>query len=71
MLVLSAAPVLSLLAQWWRAEWIPRPAPNPDKQARQSVMDLLRIAPLRRIFIANAVVLFAGALVNNRTGTRK
>ena len=53
LLVLSACIVLSLLAQWWRAEWIPRPAPNPGKTGGQSVMDLLRIPPLRRIFIAS------------------
>jgi predicted MFS family arabinose efflux permease len=53
LLVLSGGIVLSLLAQWWWAAWIPRPAPNPGKHGGQSVMDLLRIPPLRRIFIAS------------------
>jgi MFS family permease len=53
LLALSACVVLSLLAQWWRAASIPRPAPSPGNEAGQSVLDLLRIAPLRRIFIAS------------------
>jgi predicted MFS family arabinose efflux permease len=64
LLVLSSGIVLSLLAQWWRAEWIPRPSHNPDKQGGQSVLDLLRIAPLRRIFIASGFMSGAWDLYN-------
>ncbi len=64
LLVLSGGIVLSLLAQWWRAEWIPRPSHNPDKQGGQSVLDLLRIAPLRRIFIASGFMSGAWDLYN-------
>ena len=53
LLVLSGALVLSLLAQWWCARWLPRPPRNPGKQSGQSFMDLLRIPPLRRMFIAS------------------
>src|SRR3954470_14098333 len=64
LLVLSATLVLSLLAQWWRAAWIPRAAPKAEKQAGGSVGDLLRIAPLRRIFIASVFMSGAWDLYN-------
>src|SRR5215218_5992611 len=53
LLVLAVCLVLSLLAQWRGARWIPRPAPHAGKQDGETVFDLLRIAPLRRIFIAS------------------
>ncbi|MDB5809508.1 MAG: hypothetical protein JWN94_1630 [Betaproteobacteria bacterium] len=64
LLVLSCTLVLSLLAQWWRASLIPRPSPKTDKQAGESVLDLLRIAPLRRIFIASGFLSGAWDLYN-------
>jgi len=64
LLVLSAGIVLSLVAQRWRADWIPRPSHNPDKHGGQSVLDLLRIAPLRRIFIASGFMSGAWDLYN-------
>lgn len=64
LLVLSTCLVLSLLAQWWRAEWIPPASPNPDKHAGQSVMDLLRIPALRRIFLASGFLSGAWDLYN-------
>ena len=56
--------VLSLVAQWWRADSIPRPAPNVSQEGGQSVLDLLRIPPLRRIFIASGFVSGAWDLYN-------
>ncbi len=56
--------MLSLLAQGWRAHWIPRPSPDPDKPGEQSVMDLLRIPALRRIFIASGFMSGAWDLYN-------
>ncbi|HEV7823065.1 MAG TPA: MFS transporter [Burkholderiales bacterium] len=64
LIVLSGGIVLSLIAQWLRAEWIPRPTHNPDKAGGQSVLDLLRIAPLRRIFIASGFMSGAWDLYN-------
>jgi MFS family permease len=64
LLVLSCTLVLSLLAQWWRASLIPRPSSKTDKQAGESVLDLLRIAPLRRIFIASGFLSGAWDLYN-------
>jgi len=64
LLVLSTAIVLSVVAQWWRAEWIPRPSPSSGKETGQSVLDLLRIAPLRRIFIASGFMSGAWDLYN-------
>ncbi len=53
LLVLSIGIVLSVLAQALRPQWIPRPSPNPGKEAGQRVTDLLRIPALRRMFIAS------------------
>ncbi len=64
LLVLSTCIVLSLLAQWWRADWIPRPSSNPGKPGGQSVMDLLRIPALRRMFIASGFLSGAWDLYN-------
>jgi predicted MFS family arabinose efflux permease len=62
--VLSGCVVLSILAQWWWAQWIPRPSRNPDKDGTQSVMDLLRIPALRRTFIASGFLSGAWDLYN-------
>ncbi len=64
LMVLSIGLVLSLVAQWWRADSIPRPAPNVSQEGGQSVLDLLRIPPLRRIFIASGFVSGAWDLYN-------
>lgn len=64
LVVLSFALVVSLLAQIWRADLIPRPAANADKQPGQSVLDLLRIPSLRRIFIASGFMSGAWDLYN-------
>lgn len=64
LLVLSTAIVLSLVAQWLRADWIPRPSSKAGKEEGQSVFDLLRIAPLRRIFIASGFMSGAWDLYN-------
>ncbi len=64
LLVLSGGIVLSVAAQWWRADWIPRPSSNPEQSEGQSVLDLLRIAPLRRIFIASGFMSGAWDLYN-------
>jgi predicted MFS family arabinose efflux permease len=64
LLVLSGCIVLSLAAQWWRADSIPRPAHKDEQHGGQSVLDLLRIAPLRRIFIASGFMSGAWDLYN-------
>jgi predicted MFS family arabinose efflux permease len=64
LLVLSGCIVLSLLAQWWRAQWIPRPPAATGKSGEQSVMDLLRIPALRRTFIASGFLSGAWDLYN-------
>ena len=53
LIVLSTGIVLCLLAQALRPQWIPRPSPHPGKAAGQRITDLLRIAALRRMFIAS------------------
>ena len=64
LIVLSACLILSLIAQWWRADLIPRPSPHPEAHAGQSVMDMLGIPVLRRIFIASGFLSGAWDLYN-------
>lgn len=64
LIVLSTCLILSLFAQWWRADLIPRPSPHPEAHAGQSVMDMLGIPELRRIFIAGGFLSGAWDLYN-------
>ena len=64
LIVLSGCIVCSLAALWWGAYLIPRPPHKADAQGKQSVLDLLRIAPLRRIFIASGFMSGAWDLYN-------
>lgn len=64
LLVISGCIVCSLLALWRGGYLIPRPAQNKNAGAGQSVLDLLRIGPLRRIFIASGFMSGAWDLYN-------
>ena len=64
LLVLSACIACSLIALWRGGYLIPRPSQKAKSQIEQSVLDLLRIAPLRRIFIASGFMSGAWDLYN-------
>ncbi len=64
LIVLSGCIVCSLAALWWRGHLIPKPPRKGESQPNQSVLDLLRIAPLRRIFIASGFMSGAWDLYN-------